>query len=71
MKRSEMVKIIERSLKVWNGAYYDESLESYILSQIEEAGMLPPNNMETVYVPDDQKTVSAVMRCFNCHRWED
>ena len=44
MKRSEMVKIIGRALNAWNGAYYDESWESYILSKIEEGGMLPPGS---------------------------
>jgi hypothetical protein len=42
MKRSEAVKIIARALRVWNGAFYDDSLESYILGELENAGMVPP-----------------------------
>lgn len=42
MKRSEMEIIIKRALNTWNGAYYDSTLESFILDMIEEAGMLPP-----------------------------
>ncbi len=59
MKRSEMVKVIELALKRWNGAYYDESLESYILSELEERGMLPP-----CYIAQE-----AYME-FECFDWE-
>jgi len=42
MNRSKAIELIALALKKWNGAYYDESLESYILSELEEAGMKPP-----------------------------
>ena len=42
MRRSDMVKVIEKAMRCWNGAYYNQSLESHILEYIEEAGMLPP-----------------------------
>ena len=42
MKRSDMVKVIEKAMRCWNGAYFNQSLESHILEYIEEAGMLPP-----------------------------
>lgn len=37
-----MVKVIEKAMRCWNGAYFNQSLESHILEYIEEAGMLPP-----------------------------
>lgn len=43
-----MVEIIKSSLRRWNGAYYDERLESYILTEIEIAGMLPPKSLDTI-----------------------
>jgi hypothetical protein len=42
MKRSDMVKVIEKAMRCWNGAYYNQSLESHILEYIEKAGMAPP-----------------------------
>ena len=42
MKRSDMVKVIEKAMRCWNGAYFNQSLESHILEYIEEAGMAPP-----------------------------
>lgn len=42
MKRSKAVEIIKLALSKWNGAYYDENLESYILSELESIGMKPP-----------------------------
>lgn len=47
MKRSEAVDIIAKALRRWNGAFYDESLESFILFELEVAGMLPPNTFLT------------------------
>jgi hypothetical protein len=44
VKRSEMVKVIEKAMRCWNGAYFNQSLESHILEYIEEAGMLPPHD---------------------------
>jgi len=42
MKRSEAINVIKKAMTRWNGAYYDMSIEEYILDCIEEAGMLPP-----------------------------
>ena len=42
MRRSQAIETIKEALRKWNGAYYDESLESFILSELEELGMLPP-----------------------------
>ena len=50
MKRSDMVKVIEKAMRCWNGAYFNQSLESHILEYIEEAGMLPPKSLDTVCV---------------------
>lgn len=59
MKRSEMAEIIKLALKTWNAAYYDASLESHILSELEEAGMLPPAQ-DTQYEVDKAKSTITV-----------
>lgn len=58
VKRSDMIKVIEKAMRCWNGAYFNQSLESHILEYIEEAGMAPPfydkiqdNNGEKVLIP--------------------
>lgn len=42
MRRSEAVEIVRLALSRWNGAFYDGSLESFIVSELETAEMLPP-----------------------------
>ena len=74
MKRSEMVKVIEKAMRCWNGAYFDDSLESHILECIEEAGMLPPNVLDK---PTSEKLTKFQEKIFredfaeiHCHVWE-
>lgn len=67
MRRSEAIKIISKALKSWNGAYYDESLESYILSELEGRGILPPFNKHLCYLDGDNANQESVKYC----RWEN
>jgi len=61
MKRSEMLTIIEFELD-----HGDMTAES-ILSKLEEAGMLPPQQMlGTIPV-----VVEAQTRWVPCHEWEE
>lgn len=76
MKRSEMVKIIEDAIKCWNGAFFDESLESYIVYRIEESGMLPPpDHFEPIVVDKANGFVAEIsydnpLTDYNLTFWE-
>lgn len=47
MKRSEALKIIQKGL-----LYYVPPIEDYILSELEEAGMLPPEIVRYTDLPN-------------------
>ena len=66
MKRSDAVKVISIAIDTWNGAYYDESLESYILSELEHLGMLPPKSLDSVCVKKGKVTGYSMF-----FEWED
>ena len=72
MKRSEMRDIIDRAIKRWNGAYYDEDLASYVLSEIEEAGMLPPlDSLGEREFNRSDIAATHITKVFNHLRWEN
>lgn len=78
MKRSEIVKIIKESIRDMDFSYCtdEEELEdeaAYLLSQIEKAGMLPPENKQLPLPGDAYLDIHGVVQVKlnrSNHAWE-
>ena len=63
MKRSEMLSIIKQIVEEPEMCPVGFTLEGYILSIIEDAGMLPPFNRHWCYMDGDNANQESVSYC--------
>lgn len=73
MKRSDMLDMIARTLKdIRMENYYDEKGSEWcanlILMEIEEKGMLPPNDGKKRAIK--KTSVPCVVNAIKCYQWE-